>query len=122
MTDSSRATAPPVLEGPIPGKASTAFAAYDLAPLGYIEEEYFLTGQAVSYEHEGERPTDGRWRVTEKDQADYRTRFVVRRPLDPTAFNGTVIVEWLNVSGGTDAEPDWGLLHRQIVRDGFAWV
>jgi len=33
-----------------------------------------------------------------------------------------VIVEWLNVSGNTDANPDWTLTHNELVRDGFAWV
>jgi alpha/beta hydrolase family protein len=47
---------------------------------------------------------------------------VVRRPLDTGRFNGTVAVEWLNVSAGTDAEPDWACTHRHLIREGFAWV
>src|SRR6185312_1859012 len=41
---------------------------------------------------------------------------------DPQKFDGTVIVEWLNVSGGVDANPDWTLTHNELIRDGFAWV
>ena len=52
----------------------------------------------------------------------YTTRAVVYRPIDPKKFNGTVIVEWLNVSGGVDANPDWTLTHNELIRDGFAWV
>ena len=37
-------------------------------------------------------------------------------------FNGTVIVEWLNVSGGADAGADWMLGHTELIREGFAWV
>jgi hypothetical protein len=44
------------------------------------------------------------------------------RPIDPGRFNGTVVVEWLNVSGGVDAGPDWILAHNELVREGFAWV
>jgi hypothetical protein len=33
-----------------------------------------------------------------------------------------VVVEWLNVSGGVDAAPDWVTQHTELVRDGFAWV
>jgi hypothetical protein len=33
-----------------------------------------------------------------------------------------VIVEWLNVSGQVDADPDWTQTHNELIRDGFAWV
>ena len=39
-----------------------------------------------------------------------------------TRFNGTVVVEWLNVSGGFDAAHDWTLAHTLLLRGGFAWV
>ena len=54
--------------------------------------------------------------------APYTTRIAVYRPIDPKKFNGTVVVEWLNVSGGTDDAPDWTLSHNELIRDGFAWV
>ena len=44
-----------------------------------------------------------------------------RRPNPPT-FSGTVVVEWLNVSGGVDADPEWASLHEEIVRAGDTWV
>src|SRR5262249_19053444 len=52
----------------------------------------------------------------------YRTRILVRRPANAAHFNGTVVVEWLNVSGGLDASPDWTYLHTFLIREGFAWV
>jgi hypothetical protein len=52
----------------------------------------------------------------------YKTRVLVRRPTSPRKFNGTVIVEWLNVSGGLDAAPDWTFLHPFLKRDGYAWI
>jgi hypothetical protein len=54
--------------------------------------------------------------------APYRTRVLVRRPKDPAKFNGVVEMEWLNVSGGLDAAPDWGLGNAELLRSGFAWV
>src|SRR5437870_5067682 len=54
--------------------------------------------------------------------APYTTRAVVMRPINRRRFNGTVVVEWLNVSGGADAGPDWMLGHNELVREGFAWV
>jgi hypothetical protein len=32
------------------------------------------------------------------------------------------VVEWLNVTGGIDAAPDWLFLHRHLMREGAAWV
>jgi len=32
------------------------------------------------------------------------------------------VVEWLNVSGGVDAAPDWLYIHDELIREGFAWV
>ena len=52
----------------------------------------------------------------------YRTRAVVRQPLDPRRWNGSAVVEWNNVSGGLDVAPDWDYVHRHLIREGFAWV
>jgi len=92
----------------IDGKPFLGMARYDLAALGTSNEELFLDGTARSYAPPGE--------------ARFRTRVVVRRPLDPGRFNGSVVVEWLNVSGGVDAGPDWDFTHRHLIREGFAWV
>ena len=122
MTDSRPTGEPPLVDGPVAGPAFTAYASFDLAALGYVEEEYFLSGQARAYEIEGERGSDGRWPASPAGSAAYTTRLVVRRPRDPGRFNGTVAVEWLNVSAGTDAEPDWACTHRHLIREGFAWA
>src|SRR6185437_3407660 len=37
-------------------------------------------------------------------------------------FNGSVLVEWLNVSGGIDAPAVWMMAHREIIRAGYAYV
>jgi hypothetical protein len=47
---------------------------------------------------------------------------VVLTPADSARFNGTVLVEWLNVSGGIDAPAVWMMAHREIVRAGYAYV
>jgi hypothetical protein len=95
---------------------------YDLATLGYEETEFSVEGKAVSYELEGERGEDGRWEVSLGAEAPFRTRFVVRRPIDPDRFSGTAVVEWHNVSAGIDAAPDWGFFHRHLTAQGHAWV
>ena len=95
---------------------------YDLADLGYVEEEFLLEGTADSYRLVGEREDDGRWKTEPSDRAPFTTRVLVRRPVDPERFSGTVVVEWNNVSGGVDIGPDWSLLHRHLIRRGHAWV
>ena len=62
------------------------------------------------------------WTVTPSSQADYKTRIVVDRPISRWHFNGTVVVEWLNVTGGVDASPDWIHMHDELIRAGYAWV
>jgi hypothetical protein len=52
----------------------------------------------------------------------YTTRILVRRPADPVRFNGTVLVEWLNVTEGADLDVDWAEGHREILRGGYAYV
>ncbi len=92
-----------------------------LEAAGYEQHEYRVDGTATSYSAD-EYPADGRWTFTEADEADYRTRIVVRRPADPADFSGTVVVEWMNVSGGLDADPDWQLMHAELTRQGHIWV
>jgi Alpha/beta hydrolase domain len=96
----------PTVSGPIPGQP-TSLSAVDLGPRGYVEEEFFVEGTARAYEPTARLTEDGRWNVQTTTTAPYRTRVLVRRPKDPAKFNGVVEVEWLNVSGGLDAAPDW---------------
>jgi hypothetical protein len=89
---------------------------------GYREAEYFIEGTATSYEAAGPLGEDGEWAVAAGAQAAYKTRLIVRTPVDPRKFNGTVIVEWLNVTSGRDADPDFGFAGPEMLRDGFAYV
>jgi hypothetical protein len=47
---------------------------------------------------------------------------LVRYPADPARFSGTAVVEWLNVSGGVDADAEWASLYEEITRKGDAWI
>jgi hypothetical protein len=96
--------------------------AIDLAASGYVEEEFFASGTAASYRAQRGLGADGIWSVAPDDRAGYRTRLVVRRPAEEAAFNGTVVVEWLNVSGGIEASPDWSYVGHEMVRQGYAYV
>lgn len=98
----------------------SAQVADELAPKGWTQQEFSASGNASAYD--GETPANGRFSLHPTTKADYVTRVVVRRPTDPAKFNGTVVVEWLNVSGGVDASPDWTYLHDELIRRGYAWV
>ncbi len=100
-------TTDPVITA-VSGQPNLLLGAYDLATLGYRADEFFVSGTAASY--------------APPDSADYVTRVVVLRPVDDAAWNGTAIVEWLNVSGGIDAPAVWFMAHREIARSGYAYV
>ncbi|HEX8805075.1 MAG TPA: alpha/beta hydrolase domain-containing protein, partial [Acidimicrobiales bacterium] len=91
---------------------------------GYVQEEFFIAGTAQAYVAARPWGDDGRWDAVPNPDATapYTTRLLVRRPTDPARFNGTVLVEWMNVSGGLDAEPDWIWTHEELVREGYAYV
>lgn len=88
----------------------------------YVEEEYFLAGTASAYAADGAWKLDGTWAARPDGTAPYTTRIVVRRPADPDAFNGAVLVEWHNVTAGMDTDPDFGFAHDLLMRDGWAYV
>jgi hypothetical protein len=95
---------------------------FDLESVGYTQSEFFLTGTATAYSPTAPLTPDGRWTVAPSSPAPYTTRVVVNRPARQRDFNGTVVVEWLNVSGGVDASPDWIHTHVELIRRGSAWV
>lgn len=107
---------------PVPGKPALLLGGFEIGDLGYIAEEFFVSGTATSYAPTDDLGSDGRWPVTPADTQDYTTRIVVLTPADRAQFNGTVLVEWLNVSGGIDAPAVWMMGHREIVRAGYAYV
>jgi Alpha/beta hydrolase domain len=107
---------------PVPGKPALLLGAFEIASLGYVTEEFFISGTASSYSSAAELGPDGRWSVTPSGAGEFTTRMVVLTPTDRTRFNGTVLVEWLNVSGGIDAPAVWMMAHREIVRAGYAYV
>jgi hypothetical protein len=107
---------------PVPGKPALLLGAFDVASLGYVAEEFFISGPASSYSSAAELGPDGRWSATASGSAEFTTRMVALTPADPARFNGTVVVEWLNVSGGIDAPAVWMMAHREMVRAGYAYV
>jgi len=95
---------------------------YDEGEVGYRETEYFISGTAKSYIATEVLGSDGVWPIEVADSASYKSRIVVDRPIDDADFNGTVVVEWFNVSGGLDSSPDWNQMHTELTREGYVWV
>lgn len=99
------------LEGPIEG-GLRGHALWDswfrLEDLGYTEAEYFVSGTATSR-------VDGR-------TAPFTTRFILRRPLDPAAFNGTVVLDWVNVTAQFENAVDTLNSQQHFLREGYAYA
>jgi hypothetical protein len=107
----SAQTPVPHVTGPIPEtRDSHMFMAsldsqtpLNLPAYGYKEEEYFISGAANVYDWDSQ----GSVKVRDAD-APYTTRIVVRRPIDPERFSGTVWVDMLSPARGYDLPENWG--------------
>ena len=115
----------PTVSGPIPSKPlgdpshdyPQLATNLDLDKYGYVEEEYFLEGTATNYSVpalETGSPVSS--------EHPYKTRMIVRRPDSPKDFNGTVIVEWLNVTSGYNLDAMWMTSYEHLLREGYAFV
>jgi hypothetical protein len=111
------------IEGPIPGSPPgdrlspvledtyPFFSTWhDLASAGFVEQEFYISGNADAYSTTG---------VLVGSDIPYRSRLLVRRPVDPAKFNGTVLLEWQNVTAGYDLDALWNV---HAMREGYAWV
>jgi hypothetical protein len=115
----------PTVTGPLasvaPGDSSHDYPFYasvvDLKSRGYVEEEFFIEGTANQYS----TPAQATGAVTSSGHP-YKTRILVRRPATAARFNGTVVLEWNNVTASRDLDIDWFQSHEYFLRTGHAWV
>jgi hypothetical protein len=98
------------------GAADHTLIPQDLKSLGYLEEEFLISGTANVYDWE-----DGPGSVRVPN-APYTTRVLVRRPISRSKFSGNVAVEMLNPSNRFDLNIGWALSYKEFVRNGDAWV
>lgn len=94
-----------MIEGPVTrGTHGWAFnrPLTDLKTMGYVEEEFFLSGEATTFALAGgsEMSRDGKWTAEPAGKVPFKTRMLVYRPADPAKFNGTAVVCWNNVTAG----------------------
>ncbi len=92
--------------------------AIDLRARGYVEEEFFASGRANRYRIKDPLANA---QIIDRDHA-YTTRLLVRRPSNPAKFNGRVIVEWYNVTGGQDLEFVFAGLRNHLIDQGYVWI
>ena len=119
------ATLIPTVTGPIPVTptsvplmASNALqTVIDLPALGYVEEEFFVSGSANVYDW----AASGALSV-KTPAAPYATRILLRRPADPQRFSGNVIIEIANGARGFDFNFAWGVSHDYFIENGDAFV
>jgi len=120
----------PNVTGPVPVTAdSYPFLAtdIDLSKYGYVEEEYFITGEAYGYDTSVPYTSDAP-RITTgpaphlDGKYPFKTRMVVRRPANPADANGKVIAEWNNVTATQDIEFNWFGDPFYMLKHGFTFV
>lgn len=116
----------PTVIGPIPATAVPGDPSHnypflstpvDLAAVGYVEEEFFVEGTANRYN----TPAMATGSVLDSGHP-YRTRMVVRRPVLPDDFNGTVLMEWQNDANGYEIDAMWAQAHGHWIQRGYAWI
>jgi hypothetical protein len=116
----------PTVTGPIPENVPPGDPSHDyifftseiVDAFGYVEEEFFIEGTANVYD----TPPLATGSIVSSGHP-YKTRIVVRRPLKPQRFNGTVVLEWQNVTAGYDIDASWvGGNAAHLMREGYVWV
>ncbi len=88
----------------------------DLADYGYVQEEFFIEGTANRYN----TPTGATGSIIDGGHP-YKTRIVVRRPVSRHNFNGTVLLEWQNVTAGYDLDAHF-ISWKHFMQAGYVWV
>ncbi len=111
----------PVIEH-LSGQPAFGPALYDITALGYKLDEYTFEGRAQNYLADDHLSADTDRREMVIREEPYKSRFIVVLPKDMATFNGTVIVEWMNVTGGLDVPVVWVNAHREIMRKGYGYV
>ncbi len=109
----------PSVSAPIPVTAiSRPFlgAADVMAKADYVEEEYFLSGMANTYDWTG----TGHGVKVIAGPGKYTTRILVRRPRDPKRFGGNVEVMILNAS--LNADTGGPIDFANMVKNGDVWI
>lgn len=101
----------------VPGTTPMGAASIDLSSFKYTEREFYAAGKARRYRGTlvnaigTAEVIDGNW--------PYKTRVLVRAP-QAAKFNGTLVVEWANVTAGQDVDFAFAEGYEYLLREGYA--
>ncbi|MFI0446636.1 alpha/beta hydrolase domain-containing protein [Actinomadura sp. 6N118] len=101
----------------VPGTSPMSATAVDLAAAGYTAREFYAEGLANRYA--GADANTFTTATVLDGGNSYRTRVMVRYP-KPDKFNGTLAVEWTNVTIGVDFEFATAEASEYLLRAGYA--
>lgn len=108
-----------------PGTTMITAAPFDVGQYGYVEREFFASGQAHRYLDPSGAVVGSSTPATALTQGpiagDYRTRVIVRQPT-AERFNGTLIVEWANQTTGNDGDFTFSESNDTLLTEGFAYA
>ncbi len=114
---SSPVPAATLTEVNVPGTSPMSATAVDLEAAGYTAKEYYAEGLANRYT--GANANTFTTATVLDGGNPYRTRVMVRYP-KPHKFNGTLAVEWTNVTIGVDFEFATAEASEYLLREGYA--
>ncbi|SFP17389.1 hypothetical protein SAMN04488056_12617 [Cohaesibacter marisflavi] len=101
----------------VPATSPMSAAAIDLSSKGYTETEYFTEGKAHRYRGATIGALDTASIID--DGWSYKSRVLLRIPR-PEKFNGTLVVEWTNVTAGQDIDFAFAEMHDFLTSEGYA--
>ncbi len=116
-TATSAVPAATLTEVNVPGTSPMSATAVDLAAAGYTAREFYAEGLANRYT--GAAANTFTTATVFDGGHPYRTRVMVRYP-KPNKFNGTLAVEWTNVTIGVDFEFATAESSEYLLREGYA--
>lgn len=135
IAGTATAQAAPAVQPALADTATKGFNVWSVDKLGYVAEEYFVSGVADVYapvsmadavdmtrrDITADMMRRDFTRTTLRADRPYRTRIVVYRPADRARFSGNVIVEPFHPNGGGSGAV-WGYLNGFLIRNGDAYV
>jgi len=109
----AKSVANPTVSGPVTGGVrgypwNKSLFSLKAKGYDYSEKEYFYKGTATD--------------LSTGATAPYESRMVVRLPKNQKRFSGTVLVEWLNVTGQSDLETAWPVEAQYLMKHGIGYV
>lgn len=87
------------LRDPARAYGASDAGADELQRRGYVAEEHLISGQAAG--------------------APFTTRVLVRRPADPAAASGILVIEPMHMES---SRPVWATIHGHLLRRGHSWM